>query len=56
VRFGPHTPIKAGTGPRFCRACGQAWVIAVIVLAAAAAAAFTLPRPRRENELTVLGG
>ncbi len=31
-------------------------LIAVVVLFAAAAAAFTLPRPRRENELTVLRG
>ena len=31
-------------------------LIAVIVLSAATVAAFTLPRPRRENELTGLGG
>jgi hypothetical protein len=31
-------------------------LIAVVVLAAASMAAFTLPRPRRENELTGLGG
>jgi len=31
-------------------------LIAVVVLFAATAAAFTLPRPRRENELTGLGG
>jgi MFS transporter, DHA2 family, methylenomycin A resistance protein len=31
-------------------------LIAVMVLFAAAAAAFTLPRPRRENQLTSLGG
>jgi MFS transporter, DHA2 family, methylenomycin A resistance protein len=31
-------------------------LIALVVLAVATAAAFTLPRPRRENELTGLGG
>jgi len=31
-------------------------LIAVVVLAAASMAAFTLPGPRRENELTGLGG
>ena len=31
-------------------------LIAVVVLAAASVAAFTLPGPRRENELTGLGG
>lgn len=31
-------------------------LVAVIVLCAATAAAFTQPRPRRENELTGLGG
>lgn len=30
-------------------------LIAVVVLAVAAATAVTLPRPARENELTVLG-
>jgi hypothetical protein len=31
-------------------------LIAVVVLAVASVAAFTLPGPRRENELTGLGG